>query len=197
MDYKNGKIYRLVCGLNTFYVGSTTQSLAKRVYCHKQDYKAGKCPHRYTMVDDWNNVEIILVEFYPCDSKDELYKRERYWIEELKPCGNKQIPCRTMEEWYQENREKELERQKKYREANTEKILKWREANKDKIKEHDKRYREANKEVVNQKNRDYYEANKEIINAKRRERYAEKKLDADSKDDFEAQRDTAIKQQEV
>ena len=40
MDYKNGKIYRLVCNTTgKQYIGSTCSTLCKRLYEHKHKYK--------------------------------------------------------------------------------------------------------------------------------------------------------------
>lgn len=36
----------------------------------------------------WNNVKIILIESYPCDNREELIKREQYWIDQLHPLLN-------------------------------------------------------------------------------------------------------------
>jgi hypothetical protein len=41
-----------------------------------------------------NNYEIILIENYPCETKEELHKRERHFIESMQ-CVNKVIPTRT------------------------------------------------------------------------------------------------------
>ena len=43
------------------------------------------------------NCRIVLVEFCPCDSKDELLKREAYHIKETE-CVNKRIPITTATE---------------------------------------------------------------------------------------------------
>ena len=54
---------------------------------------------------DNNNYDIILIENYPCERKDELHARERYYIESLK-CVNKVIPTRTDREYVEANKEK-------------------------------------------------------------------------------------------
>ena len=43
-------------------------------------------------------IDIILIENYPCKSKEELLKRERYWVERLK-CVNKALPIRSKKEY--------------------------------------------------------------------------------------------------
>ena len=88
MDYKNGKIYRLVCNVSgKQYIGSTTQSLTKRLWCHKNHFKSWKDgKHDYVkafQIIENDDYDIILIEDYPCQSKNELERRERYWIETL------------------------------------------------------------------------------------------------------------------
>ena len=59
------------------------------------------------------NYEIVLVELAPSNSKMELHQRERYHIENNE-CVNKQIPTRTDEEYYLQNRDKMLETHAEY-----------------------------------------------------------------------------------
>ena len=111
--YANGKIYRLVnTADNKEYVGSTCTSLAKRLHQHKT--KAKREPNRniykHLIEIGWGNVSIVLVEEYPCDNKMELERRERYWIEALKPTLNKRVPTRTDKEYRADNAEKESKR---------------------------------------------------------------------------------------
>ena len=100
-----------------------------------------------------DNYNIFLVENYPCNSKDELLSRERFYIENNE-CVNKCIPCRTRKEYIEANKDKIKEQTKEYREAN-----------KDKIKQMKAEYREANKDKI----KEYYEKNKDKINARKRE----------------------------
>jgi hypothetical protein len=57
--------------------------------------------------------DIILLEKFPCSSKEELKARERYYIETLKSV-NRNIPMRTNKEYYQDNKEKKAEYDKQY-----------------------------------------------------------------------------------
>ena len=139
MDYKNGKIYRLVCEeTGKQYIGSTCTSLVKRLYNHKK--KTNKCSSKHLI-----NPTIFLIQDYPCHRKEQLTARERYYIETME-CVNKRIPGRTdaeyyqdnrekLQKYYQDNREKFFEINKKYREKNREKIQKLREQNREKNKE--------------------------------------------------------------
>ena len=136
MGYENGRIYRIVCNASgKQYIGSTTQPLSKRLSKHKADFmkwKNGK--HRYMKSFDIvenGDYEIVLIEDYPCKSKNELERRERYYIETME-CVNRNRPAQT--------REERLEHMKQYYEEN-----------KDKINEQMKQYYRENKEKINEK----------------------------------------------
>ena len=84
---------------------------------------------------------MVLIETVNCNTKLELLKMERKYIEELKPSLNKQIPSMTRKEYYIEN--KEL------------------------IKLNVREYRAKNREIYNQKCREYQAKNREQINEKK------------------------------
>jgi group I intron endonuclease len=169
-DYQKGKIYKLVNNVDDeIYVGSTTNPLSKRKNDHRNSAKLRPTIHVFQHLNTigWKNVEIILIENYPCNSKDELHARERYWIDELKPTLNKQLPGRTKKEWAEDNREYLTEKKKQYYEDNKEEIRQYKkqyhENNRERIAEHDKQRYEANKDVVLARNKQYREAHKEEI----------------------------------
>lgn len=137
MDYKNGKIYRLVCNVSgKQYIGSTTQPLRKRLNHHKSNYKMWKDGYirpdgkvsshikSFEIIEN-DDYDIVLIEDFPCQSKNELERRERYWIENS-VCVNRYIPSRSKEErqkqWYENNKEQLLERYKQYYKKNKDKI---------------------------------------------------------------------------
>lgn len=137
-NYQNAKIYKIVCN-NTGkqYIGSTTQKfLSQRLAQHKS-IQNHSCKSREII--EGGNYSIVLVELCPCNSKDELHKRERHFIETL-DCINKIIPGRTQKEYYEENKERVLEQQKEYYKANKEHLC-----------ERKKEYYEDNKEKKNEK----------------------------------------------
>ena len=121
VNYKNGKVYRLVSPSGKQYVGSTTQPLSKRLHAHKYDYKRWKSgkTHYVTSFElfESEKVEVILIEDFPCDRKEQLHARERYYVEQL-DCVNKCVPTRTKKEWDRENgkayREKTKDHKNKY-----------------------------------------------------------------------------------
>ena len=102
-DYTRGKIYRLVCNTTgNQYIGSTTQSLSQRLGGHKKDYKRfneGKITAQITSFSilSNNNVEMILIEEFACENRNQLERRERQFIETME-CVNKVKPAQTKEE---------------------------------------------------------------------------------------------------
>jgi hypothetical protein len=125
VDYKNGKIYRLVCNTTgDQYIGSTAQILSQRLGGHKQSYKrflAGKSTSQMTShcILSNNNFEIILIEDFACESKNQLERRERHFIQTMQ-CVNIKNPAQTREE-YIEYIQHNRERMKQYYHNNKEK----------------------------------------------------------------------------
>jgi hypothetical protein len=109
------------------YYGATTKLLCDRLTQHKSSAnstKGRKCTSKQLF--DIGNVQIFLVENFPCDSKEQLNARERHWIENNK-CVNKCLPMQTniekkeyRKEFYEANKEQILENQKVYREEHRE-----------------------------------------------------------------------------
>lgn len=131
MDYGNGKIYRLISSNGLQYIGSTTQPLCKRMAKHRNHYKR-YCngSHHFLscfkLFDEDAKVEICLLENYPCVSKEELYSRERYWIENIENgCVNINIPTRTKHERYVLDRENLINRTKEWKQNHKEQNKNW------------------------------------------------------------------------
>jgi hypothetical protein len=125
-NYANSKIYKMVSfnlpGMP--YYGSTTIELSRRKGKHVSEFKqfglgAGGCTSRIVMAA--GDYDIIWVEDFPCERKDQLKARERYYIENH-VCVNKNIPGRTPEERYQDNVAAYAKKNKAYYMANTEHI---------------------------------------------------------------------------
>jgi hypothetical protein len=157
--YSKGKIYKVVnTSNNECYYGSTVQPLSKRMGQHRASYKLykeGKC-RAITSFDLFNkygveNCSIVLVENYDCKSKEELDKKERWYIENNE-CVNKVIPGRNKKDYYKDNKENF----KKNYEYNKDKIKEWYESNKDKLLNRKREYREENKEKLSERRKDKY-----------------------------------------
>lgn len=181
-NYSKAKIYKIVNDNipNKVYYGSTCSSLSRRLYQHKSFNN--KCTSRILLEKE--GYKIILVEWYPCNNKDELKKKERWYIENNE-CVNKHIPGRTYKEYYETNKEhldkkrkewhlKNKERVKKntldYYQKNKEVIKKrmkeWVIENEARYKERKKEYYLKNKETMNKQKKKYYIKNKEIVTEK-------------------------------
>jgi hypothetical protein len=193
--YQNSVIYKLKHNEDyddtNIYVGSTS-NFKNRKNQHKTVCNNEKAKYYnlnlYQYIRDnggWDNWVIIPIEEYPCNSKKELLIRERHHIDLLRSTLNRNIPGRTVKEWYEDNKEHIAEIKKKYREDNKEKIAeiakeyyennkeklkKYYNDNKEKIAEISKEYYENNKEKINERDKKYYENNKQIINEKRGEK---------------------------
>jgi hypothetical protein len=116
--YQNGKIYKLTNDINdNVYIGSTIQSLKKRLSQHKdKNYKG----HSKKLGD--GEYYITLIKNYPCENKLELLQEERRIIETTN-CINIDIPSRTEKEWRTDNKN----HLKNY-------YSDWKNKNKDKLK---------------------------------------------------------------
>ena len=163
MDYKNGKIYKLVCNeTGMTYIGCTTQPLSKRLYYHKINCKYSKnCIINNALsfkIIENHNYSIVLIENYPCNNIEELKRRCRYYMETI-DCVNinthtiKSKECVThineniqqkVNEFVSENKEYKSQRWKAYYEKN-----------KEKIKQKGLEYREKNRNRINERNRIY------------------------------------------
>ena len=170
-DYSKSKIYKIVCNITgLIYIGSTLQTLNQRLQEHKRDYRRYLNGKRYYITSfkiiENDNYDIILLEDFPCERKEQLHARERYFIENTE-CVNMNIPTRTKKEYHEENKEQIKEQRKQYREENKEQIKEqnkqYHEENKEKIKEQRKQYREENKEKIKEQRKQYHEENKEKI----------------------------------
>jgi len=145
--YSRGKIYKIVDNTNgKIYIGSSCEVyLSQRLSKHNNKYKRkinGLTNENLAVFEVIENGDytMVLIEKYPCESKEELFARERYHIERNE-CVNKVIPGRTRKEtvhaYYVSNKEKIDVTTKK-----------WSEDNKEKRCEISKRYRSNNKEAL-------------------------------------------------
>jgi hypothetical protein len=131
--YQRGKVYAIIC-LKTGrrYVGSTCEpTLAKRLAQHVRDNKQclkGKTKFcsSYNIIRD-GEYYIILLESYPCNSKDELRMCEQKHIDscecENKCCAYSGLTSEQYNKKYREEHIDEIKQQREqYREKNYQKI---------------------------------------------------------------------------
>ena len=97
VDYQKAKIYRIVNDINGMcYYGSTTQTLSMRMSKHRWSLK-NLTRKTYLKFGEITDCKIFLVENYPCENKEQLLKRERFFVEN-NSCVNKQMPGRSIPE---------------------------------------------------------------------------------------------------
>lgn len=169
-----GFVYKIISSIgDKVYIGSTTQGLNKRYSNHKNKYKN---PTKYTytsflLFDEYgiDTCSIHMIETVEFKEKDELFIRERYWIDNTDNCVNKSKPNYTKEE-KDESKEKEKERKKKWYEENKDK-----EDFKQKRRDNSKRYSDNNLDKVREKSRIYGELHKEERSKKYKEWYEKNK----------------------
>lgn len=127
-NLSKGIVYKISCNkTGKKYIGSTTQSLAKRKALHKMNNNTSSSKEIIDL-GDWS---IEVIEEVTFDNKKDLLNRERYYIE-INACVNKNRPIITNEErkeqskknmhkWYLENREEHIKHATEYTLANYEK----------------------------------------------------------------------------
>lgn len=130
VNLQKAKIYKLVnADDETLYIGSTCQSLAVRMRSHRYYAERKLTVPIYKYINETcgvDNVFIKLVCNYPCDSKEDLIAEERRQCEliGLDNLKNVRLPGRSFEEYYRENKQIVLERNKNYYEKHKERINK-------------------------------------------------------------------------
>ena len=145
-----------------------SQRLAQHVCSYKR-WLNGKT-HFVTSfkIIEQGNYDIVLIEKYPCNSKEELHARESYYSQTI-PCVNKIKQQGLFMKLGQ------AEYDKKYYEVNKEKIIKQNKqyyvSNKAQIDKQRKQYYKANKEQIIEQHKQYYKANKEQIKINKDEKH--------------------------
>ena len=125
--YNNSKIYKIIDNSNgNIYIGSTTHKyLSQRLVKHRYAYKLylEGCKKYMTSFKILENgdYDIMLLENVNCETKDQLYVRERYYIETLE-CVNMVVPGRTKQEYYGDNKQMVCENVNQYYKNNKEAI---------------------------------------------------------------------------
>lgn len=181
-NYENGKIYRIVGANGNQYIGSTTETLSKRLARHRKYHKYPR-NHGVTsllILKDDPDAKIILIENYPCQNSEELRAREQYWIEHIEGgCVNKvraYRPPEVVKELAKEYREKNYEKIKQYKHdyfakiyepeyysrliklfKEPDEIEEEEQQRRKKKQEADRQYREHHKEERSEKWKDYYQ----------------------------------------
>ena len=185
VNVNNGKIYIIRNTVNELtYIGSTCQSLSKRMAQHRLDSK-NKQHHNmklYMLMKELgvDSFYIELIEYFSCKTREELYKREGECIRSQTPQLNSKIQGRTQEEYRKEEREKVLTGKKNHYQKNKEYyIQKATEHYATNVEQHNTRARERynkNKDTLQEQ----YKQKKDEINQKRRDNYEKRKSENDN-----------------
>ena len=143
-----GFVYKIInTKIEDFYIGSTRNTV-RRFTDHKRNCRLEKnrnynipfyCHLREIGIE---NTSLYILETINSINKIELLKRERYWIEELKPSLNRCIPYRTEEE-------------------NKSRVKKWHTENKEHIKEYKAELYKKNIIQEKEKSKIYYDLHKQ------------------------------------
>jgi len=132
-NYNEGKIYKIESHLgDKIYIGSTVKKrLCNRMSYHRFTFNKNKLTEKKSNMSSFilfeeyglENCKIVLIENYPCNTKDELLAREAFYIRTL-TCVNKIIPNRKREEYYNDPiiKEKRSIYNQKYNEEHQEEI---------------------------------------------------------------------------
>jgi hypothetical protein len=199
IDYSKGKIYKIIdLDSNECYIGSTCEpTLARRLAGHVSCYKS-YLNGNYHYVTSFKIIQngdydIVLIENYPCNSKDELHARESHYtqsmdcVNKVKKQGliNKIGKVEYGKQYREDNKEQLKEQMKQYNEANKDKIKQYYEDNKEQIKERSKQYYEANKEQIKEQTKQYRGDNREQIKQYREQYREEHKKEMNQKHDCE------------
>ncbi len=144
IDYSNTIIYRICCkdtSITDCYIGHTTNFINRKnghkTACINENNKK----HNYNVYQfirekgGWDNWDMIEIEKFNATDSNDACKKERYYIELLNANLNMVIPTRTREEYFNDNKDKILEKNrnnyKDYYKNNTEKLKEYRYNNKE------------------------------------------------------------------
>lgn len=190
-NFPNAVVYVLQCIDNYYYIGSTINNPRYRLNNHKQDSK--KFPERnvYTHINriGWDNVQLQVVEEYPCNTKNELKIKEdemikyslndQYCLNHIRASVSTEERKMNVTNYYLTHRQQIIEQHKQYLETNREKVdayhAAYRKENAEARREYSAMYAAEHPEAVKATRKAYYEANKAEIIEKQKAYTAEHK----------------------
>lgn len=189
MSYLKTKIYllRYINNHEVAYIGHTRHPLDVRLRNHKSLSltSTSRLYKTIKMYGGWAFFEIVLLQDYPCNTREEACIEEERCRRNLLSILNSNRCHRTAEDvkqyrvsHYQKHKPVILEQRKQYYKENCETILKWQNQfyanNKETILEKRRQYYANNKEKVRKRTKEYYDRNKERILQRRRDKYNQK-----------------------
>lgn len=119
-----GYVYKLCikdASIDDCYVGSTT-NIYVRKNKHKYNTNDENNINHYNLTvykkiretGGFVNWDMHILEIIEYEDKRDLHKKEREWVEKLKPSLNSCVPYRQKGEWYNENRDEILMKKIEY-----------------------------------------------------------------------------------
>ena len=168
--YQSSRVYKIVdIEYTKCYVGSTYNSLSKRMAHHRQDYlkyKRGKKNYVsvFDLFDEFGveNCKIELIEEIECTNRDQLRKREGFHIQST-DCVNKNCAGRSKQEsdrlYRQSHKQEKADYHKQYHESH-----------KEEKSEYDREYRQHHKHRIAEYMKEYQAQNRESISQARSEK---------------------------
>jgi hypothetical protein len=174
----DGKIYHMCGDGGYYYIGSTISPLSVRFNNHKYSASKPNSSLAYIYFNEmgWDNIEIKLIEKYPCATRKDLRIREDYHIKRAK--NAKDELCLNLNRAHitsEERRDKIKQYYNEHKDAIIEYNREYVELNRDYITKYKKEYRKDNADYIKQYNKDYVKENKEQVQATQKERYEENK----------------------
>lgn len=177
MGYNTGKIYKLACEDGKYYIGSTTRPLKVRLSSHRNASTKTETNNAYNHIKTigWDKVTIELIEFFPCENRNQLLERETCFISQSKEdqlCLNTRNPLTddTTPEAKQAHKEKCKKYYQKHREEILQKRTEYQVENREKRSEYTKQYSEKNAESLKEYYKEYADKNRERRNRLARDR---------------------------
>ena len=179
-DYQNGVIYVVNVGEQK-YVGSTVDfksRMRQHRWCINHPDRPGCQLKLYNAIrENDGEWQMEIYKEFPCDSKRELLFEEERVRKELGAelneacCGSGLSYVDYKKQYYQDNREKTIDKGKQYYQDNREKVIervrKYEEKNREQIRENKRQRYLKNREKMLEKHKERYQENKEKINEQR------------------------------
>ena len=154
--YNNGKIYKIIDMINDFYyIGSTTSTLARRLYEHKQNITRIQSRKVYNYFNEigFDNIKIILIKEVNVENRNQLLKAENDIIEEClkdEKCLNSRRSWTQISTLANDRDEYSKLYYEHYKNEILETIKKYKILNRDTINQKKKVYRSNNKEKISE-----------------------------------------------
>jgi len=184
-------IYKIVCKDITIidcYVGHTTNNKSRinehKYACNNPNSKSYHLKLYSTIRNNggWDNWDLLTIEEYPCDKKEQAHSREQYWIHNLNANLNVISAVLDIDNKLQNLKEYQLKLHNEALQRDIERKQKREQyliENKEQIEEKQKQVRKdyalKNREHINSRMREYNQKTKEQLKVRAKKYYEERK----------------------